>query len=92
MVKLFTALLLFLGVSISPTNATTTIYATDFSIDPGWTTDQPDNFYWDASQEALFVHSQNKGPAYVPNRHIYTPTALDPTQPYSYVLKVLEST
>ena len=82
MVKLFTALLLFLGVSISPTNATTTIYATDFSIDPGWTTDQPDNFYWDASQEALFVHSQNKGPAYVPNRHIYTPTALDPTQPF----------
>ena len=83
MLKLFITFVLLLSVSASVANATTTIYATDFSEDPQWITDQPDNFYWDASEEALFVRSQNNGPAYAPNRHIYTPTALDPTQLFS---------
>jgi len=27
------------------------VYQTDFSIDPGWTTDQPANYYWDTASE-----------------------------------------
>ena len=47
------------------------IYESDFSSDPGWQTDQPDNFYWDADQEALFLHASIT-PSGTPTRHFYT--------------------
>jgi hypothetical protein len=45
------------------------VYQTDFSSDPGWTTDQPANYYWDNSMGTYFVHNTNTYPSYYPNRY-----------------------
>jgi len=44
-------------------------YSTDFSTDPGWVTDQPSNYYWDAATGTYFVHNTNTYPGYYPNRY-----------------------
>ena len=68
-------------------NATTPpgdlIYQHTFETDPEWITDQPQNFYWDESEGALFVRTHNKNEDYTPNRYFYTETNLDPTKSFT---------
>ena len=45
------------------------VYQTDFSSDPGWITDQPQNYYWNEPTESYFVHNTNTYPGYFPNRY-----------------------
>jgi len=45
------------------------VYQTDFSTDPGWTTDQPANYYWNQPAGSYFVHNTNTYPGYYPNRY-----------------------
>lgn len=62
---------------------TTVVYQSDFSADPEWITDQPENFYWDSTQEALFMRTLNRpDPNYSPSRHYYTETTLNPRLSY----------
>ena len=51
-----------------------TVYQTDFSTDPGWTTDQPNNFYWDSTNQQYFLSMTNQKQAYTPSRYTYTNT------------------
>lgn len=82
--------LMILGIFIFSFNlasATTTItvYEDDFSEDPHWITDQPENFYWQASTSALFAHGENKPVSDSPtryNRYFIKKTDLDPTQSF----------
>ena len=67
---------MFLGAGIvlsaaRPAFGDTTLYTTDFSSDPGWTTDQPANYYWDSATQTYFVRTENNTPAYHPNRYFY---------------------
>lgn len=68
-------------------SATTTevLYQSDFATDPHWTTDQPDNFFWDASRKALFARVSNTPPSYSPNRYFYYKTSLNPKLSYELV-------
>ncbi len=43
-------------------------YSTDFSTDPGWTTDQPANYYCDAANQWYHASVSDNAPAYQPNR------------------------
>jgi zinc protease len=52
------------------------VYQTDFSSDPGWITDQPDNYYWNETAGTYHATVENDAPAYSPNRYFYTPVAL----------------
>ena len=45
------------------------VYQTDFSSDPGWITDQPQNYYWNQPAGSYFVHNTNTYPGYYPNRY-----------------------
>ena len=47
-----------------------TVYQTDFSTDPGWTTDQPNNFYWDSTNQQYFLSMTNQKQAYTPSRYL----------------------
>lgn len=46
-------------------------YDCDFSLDPGWVTDQAENYHWDGTHGAYFVRMENKQPGYRPNRYFY---------------------
>jgi hypothetical protein len=46
-------------------------YSTDFSTDPGWTTDQPTNFYWDSATQTYRLRVENNAPTHQPNRYTY---------------------
>ena len=48
------------------------IYQTDFSTDPGWTTDQPANYYWDAASQTYHIQPEHHYPGYQPSRYAYT--------------------
>ncbi len=72
------SLLLLVGTS----KAQTLLYEQDFSSDPGWITDQPENFYWDTDTETYFARFINGRPDYTPNRYAYTPVPLDTSQPF----------
>ena len=48
------------------------VYSTDFSSDPGWVTDNPQDYYWDSNMQAYFARVRNDSPAYHPNRYFYT--------------------
>ncbi len=82
--------------SVAPDRAhaasTSVIYQSDFSTDPGWITDQPENFYWDSAQSALFARTYNRpDPDLWPSRHYYTETNLNPKLSFelSWDMKVL---
>jgi hypothetical protein len=45
------------------------VYQTDFSTDPGWITDQPQNYCWNQPGGSYFVHNTNTYPGYFPNRY-----------------------
>jgi hypothetical protein len=47
------------------------IYSEDFSADPGWTTDQPTNFYWESGTGTYFIRTSNTAEAYEPNRYTH---------------------
>lgn len=47
------------------------IYQTDFSTDPGWTTDQSADFYWEPSTDTYFIHETNYPESYEPNRYSF---------------------
>ncbi len=87
---------LFIFFVAVPANAATSqvIYQTDFSSDPGWTTDQPNNFHWDEVEGAYYAHTLNQ-PTYnstsQPSRYAYTLTDLNPVISYelSYDIKIL---
>jgi hypothetical protein len=66
----------------SPSFAATTPYSTDFSTDPGWTTDQPSNYYWDAATQTYHVRAENHYPGYQPSRFAVKilPTPIDSFQ------------
>jgi len=78
-------LVAFLMISTHTASAQTTqvIYQSDFSSDPNWNTDEPDNFYHQASTSALYAHIENTPPAYTPNRYYEINTTLDPTQSFN---------
>ena len=67
---------------------TEVLYQSDFSTDPHWTTDQPDNFFWDASRNALFARVSNTPPSYSPNRYFYYKTSLNPKLSYELVADI----
>lgn len=48
------------------------VYSEDFSTDPHWVTDQPQNFHWDEKSETFFVSMSNRAEQYEPNRFAYT--------------------
>jgi hypothetical protein len=50
----------------------TTVYQNDFASDPGWVTDNPQDYYWDSNMQAYFARVRNDSPAYHPNRYFYT--------------------
>lgn len=61
----------------------TVIYASDFSSDPGWITDQPENFYWSATSSALFAHTMNvPTTTATATRYFYIETELNPRLSY----------
>jgi hypothetical protein len=47
-------------------------YSTDFSTDPGWVTDQPANYYWDAASQTYHIQPEHHYPGYQPSRYAYT--------------------
>ncbi len=57
-----------LGLFCMPGITIAVPYSTDFSTDPGWTTDQPANYYWDAMNQWYHASVSNNAPAYQPNR------------------------
>lgn len=64
------------------------IYESDFSSDPGWVTDQEENFYWQASTSALFARIDNEPPPYWPNRYHVIETDLDSTQSFELTARI----
>lgn len=71
---------------------TTVVYQSNFFSDPEWITDQPENFYWDSAQEALFMRTLNRpDPNYSPSRHYYIETTLNPRLSYelTWDMKIL---
>ncbi len=48
-----------------------TLYSNDFSSDPGWTTDQSGNFYWNSSANNYHAKTLNQYPGYSPSRYAY---------------------
>ena len=58
------------------TAAEQVIYEHDFSTDPGWTTDDQSKFYWDSTEEALYMSLANSSTSSVPDRYFYTSTDL----------------
>jgi hypothetical protein len=62
-------------LSVAGTAAANTwqvVYQTDFSTDPGWTTDQPANYYWDAASQTYHIQPEHHYPGYQPSRYAYT--------------------
>jgi len=57
------------GLFCMPNVTVAVPYSTDFSTDPGWTTDQPANYYWDATNQWYHARVENNAPAYQPNRY-----------------------
>lgn len=47
-------------------------YATDFSSDPAWVTDQAENYYWDSESETYHARTENSPPGPPPTRFAYT--------------------
>ena len=47
------------------------IYNTSFSTDPGWITDQPGNYMWDADTQSYSARVENHWPGYSPSRYFY---------------------
>jgi len=47
------------------------VYQTDFSSDPGWITDQPANYYWDAASQTYHIQPEHHYPGYQPSRYAY---------------------
>jgi hypothetical protein len=67
-----TICVLVLLLSVTGTAAANTwqvVYQTDFSSDPGWITDQPQNYYWNQPAGSYFVHNTDTYPGYYPNRY-----------------------
>lgn len=58
-VLVFTALLLNLLISTPSAAQWQQIYETDFSSDPGWTTNNNSNFYWDATDGTYYIDQVN---------------------------------
>lgn len=48
------------------------LYFSDFSSDPGWTTDQPENYSWDDSQQVFRATTNNAQPSASPTRYAFT--------------------
>jgi hypothetical protein len=67
-----------LSITLSA-SAATTLYESVFSVDPGWATDQPGNYYWDGVNDTYHLRSENLYPAYQPSRYAYhlLPKAVD---------------
>jgi len=63
--------LILSGVGTAAANTWQVVYQTDFSSDPGWTTDQPQNFYWEVASETYFIHQTNYPEAYEPDRYTF---------------------
>jgi hypothetical protein len=60
-----------LGLTCLPAFAAIVPYSTDFSTDPGWVTDQPSNYYWDAASQTYHVQPEHQYPGYTPSRYAY---------------------
>ncbi len=55
-----------------PADCTKVLYEADFSVDPGWITDQPENFYWDPAIQAYRFRGSNTQPEpYTPKNRYY---------------------
>jgi hypothetical protein len=61
--------LLLSAVCTATANGWQVVYQTDFSSDPEWITDQPQNYYWDEPAESYFIHNTDTYPGYYPNRY-----------------------
>lgn len=59
------------------------IYSNDFSTDPNWSTDQPNNYYWDSASGTFIAITENAIPSYSPNRYALGNVNLDPTKDFS---------
>ena len=58
-------------VGTATANGWQVVYQTDFSNDPGWTTDQPANYYWDAASQTYHIQPEHHYPGYRPSRFAY---------------------
>ncbi len=67
------ATLFLAGAALTQSAKAGLIYTEDFSSDPHWATDQPQNFHWDEESGAFFASMSNSSPQYAPNRFAYTP-------------------
>ena len=63
------AILCYLILVCNPVSGTTLpyIYSEDFSTDPGFYTDQADNYDWDEIGQQYYFKVENKAPDYQPN-------------------------
>lgn len=59
------------------------IYEHDFSVDPAWQTDQPENFFWDEEAGVLRAHIENTPPGDMPSRYFVTEVDIDPQQSFA---------
>ncbi len=61
------------GGQPSMVSAVEPLYVDAFSLDPGWVTDQPVNYYWDIAQESFHATTANAQPSQSPTRYAYRP-------------------
>jgi pimeloyl-ACP methyl ester carboxylesterase len=71
------------GFFATSTQPETELYADHFDTDPGWTTDEPEHFLWDADLHELHAHIENTPPAYRPNRYFTKTLDIDPAESFS---------
>ena len=64
------------------------LYQTDFSSDPGWTTNSPSNYYWDVNQEMYHLETEGgtNGYSFIPVDYTEGPFVLE----YDLIISSLE--
>src|SRR5262245_29545226 len=55
---LFSMLAVFGGAAPSEADAWEVIYSSDFSSDPGWTTNVPEQMFWDSASGRFYIESR----------------------------------
>ncbi|MBI5347182.1 MAG: hypothetical protein HZB66_01085 [Candidatus Aenigmarchaeota archaeon] len=58
MKMIYLAVLVLVLISVPVYAKWKLVYETDFSSDPGWETNNPKNYYWDATTKSFFIRSR----------------------------------
>lgn len=72
------------AVTAVPPGTSDVVYSESFTTDPSWQSDQPGNFFWNASNGTYFARTFTAAPVTRPNRYgaIQLPT-FDPTRGFT---------